>query len=66
VARPDCRWLLLQGDADELVDCREVLAWAARFAPPPTVRVFAGGDHFFHGRLHELKTAVEEHFRAAG
>ena len=66
VSRPDCRWLLLQGDADELVDCREVLAWAARFAPPPTVRVFAGGDHFFHGRLHELKTAVEEHFRAAG
>lgn len=65
VRRPDCRWLLVQGDADELVDCREVCAWAGRFEPPPTLRVFAGGDHFFHGRLHELKAAVEAHFRAA-
>jgi uncharacterized protein len=66
VRRPDCHWLLIQGDADELVDCRDVLAWAERFEPPPTVRVFAGGDHFFHGRLHELKAAVAAHFHAAG
>jgi alpha/beta superfamily hydrolase len=66
VRRPDCRWLLVQGDADELVDCREVRAWAERFEPPPTLRVFGGGDHFFHGRLHELKAAVEAHFLAAG
>jgi alpha/beta superfamily hydrolase len=66
VRRPDCHWLLIQGDADDLVDCGEVLAWAGRFEPPPTVRVFAGGDHFFHGRLQELKAAVEAHFHAAG
>jgi alpha/beta superfamily hydrolase len=66
VRRPDCRWLLVQGDADELVECREVRAWAERFEPSPTLRVFAGGDHFFHGRLHELKAAVEAHLRAAG
>jgi alpha/beta superfamily hydrolase len=60
--RPDCRWLLVQGDADQLVDCRDVLAWAQGFAPPPTVRVFPGCDHFFHGRLHELRAVVGADF----
>jgi len=64
--RPDCPWLLVIGDADELVDCAEVRAWAGRFQPPPTLRVFAGGDHFFHGRLQELRAAVGEQLAAAG
>lgn len=65
LSRPDCPWLVVQGDADEVVDCREVLKWAEAFERPPTVRVLAGGDHFFHGRLHELQTLVETHFSAA-
>jgi hypothetical protein len=61
--RPDCHWLIVQGDADALVDCGAVLAWAQAFDPPPEVRVFAGCDHFFHGRLHQLRAAVGAHFR---
>lgn len=64
LARPPCPWLLVMGDADELVDCAEVRAWAARFEPPPTLRLLAGVDHFFHGRLHELRTAVGAHLDA--
>jgi alpha/beta superfamily hydrolase len=64
VPRPAGHWLLVQGDADDLVDCREVLAWANAFQPPPTLRVFAGCDHFFHGRLNELRAAVNEYMRA--
>lgn len=64
LSRPDCPWLIVQGDADEVVDYREVIDWAGRFDPPPTVRVLAGGDHFFHGRLHELRAVVEAHFGA--
>ncbi|MFO1401114.1 MAG: alpha/beta fold hydrolase [Steroidobacteraceae bacterium] len=62
--RPACPWLLVIGDADDLVDCAAVRAWAGQFQPPPALRIFAGGDHFFHGRLQELRTAVGEHLAA--
>ena len=64
--RPACPWLLVAGDADDLVDFGQLRAWAAAFQPPPTLRVLAGGDHFFHGRLQELRAAVSEHLRIAG
>jgi len=64
--RPACPWLLVAGDADDLVDFGQLRAWAAAFQPPPTLRVLAGGDHFFHGRLQELRAAVSEHLRSAG
>lgn len=57
-ARPDCPWLIVQGDADEIVDHRQVTAFAGRFSPPPQLQVLAGVDHFFHGRLRELHDAV--------
>jgi alpha/beta superfamily hydrolase len=60
IVRPDCPWLILQGDADELVDYREVQAFAARFVPPPELRVLPGVDHFFHGRLEDLRTVLSE------
>jgi alpha/beta superfamily hydrolase len=58
ITSPSCPWLIVQGDADELVDWREVQAWAARFTPPPTLRLLPGAEHFFHGRLHELRDAL--------
>ncbi len=60
VRRPDCPWLIVQGDADQLVDYREVQAFAARFVPPPELRVLPGVEHFFHGRLQELRTLLLE------
>jgi len=56
--RPSCPWLVVQGDADEIVDYRQVQAFAAAFMPPPQLRILPGVDHFFHGRLHELHDAV--------
>jgi alpha/beta superfamily hydrolase len=55
---PECPWLIVQGDCDELVSHERVAAWAAGFAPPPRLLVLAGVDHFFHGRLHQLRNAV--------
>ncbi len=57
-ARPDCPWLIVQGDADEIVDAGQIAAFARRFSPPPQLRVLAGVDHFFHGRLRELHDVV--------
>lgn len=57
-ARPGCPWLIVQGDADEIVDHRQVTAFAASFSPPPQLQVLPGVDHFFHGRLRELHEVV--------
>jgi len=57
-SRPQCPWLIVQGDADELVDARDSANWAASFEPPPVLRLFSGGEHFFHGRLNELYEAI--------
>jgi alpha/beta superfamily hydrolase len=66
VTRPACPWLVLQGDADEIVDHRAVQRWAQTFSPPPTLRLLSGVGHFFHGRLPELKDAVTAEAAAAG
>ena len=58
VERPACPWLIIQGTADEVVDYTQVETFAARFAPPPVLRLLPGVDHFFNGRLPELREAV--------
>lgn len=55
---PDCPWLIVQGDADDLVEPATVLAWAAKLVPAPTVKLVPGVGHFFHGRLTELAGLV--------
>lgn len=55
---PACPWLIVQGEADELVDAAQVRTLTADLRPPPTLSVLPGVDHFFHGHLHELKDAV--------
>jgi alpha/beta superfamily hydrolase len=57
---PACPWLVAQGDADELVDHERVLAWTRALDPAPAVRILAGAEHFFHGRLTELRSLLGE------
>jgi alpha/beta superfamily hydrolase len=35
-----------------------VRAWAAGYEPPPEVLVVAAAEHFFHGKLTELRQGV--------
>lgn len=60
IAAPACPWLVVQGDQDELVDHAAVERWLASLAPPdpPRLLLLPGAEHFFHGRLHEVKDAV--------
>jgi alpha/beta superfamily hydrolase len=58
LTRPRCPWLIVQGDQDELVDARLVANWAEATGAGPRLEVLAGADHFFHGRLHDLRDAV--------
>jgi alpha/beta superfamily hydrolase len=63
VARPDCPWLIVQGDRDELIELSAVRAWAASFTPEPQLRVIEGAEHFFHGKLTQLREAILEFVR---
>ena len=58
VAAPKCPWLIVQGDADEIVDAGQVQRWAAGFSPAPQLHMLAGVGHFFHCKLHELGELV--------
>jgi uncharacterized protein len=58
VQPPRCPWLIVQGDNDELVNAVEIQTWAQSLDPPPQLSVLAGVDHFFHGRLNELREVV--------
>ncbi len=58
VARADCPWLVVQGDRDDLVDFATVQAWVAAYVPPPDFAAMRGAEHFFHGRLGELRAVV--------
>jgi len=62
---PSCPWLIVQGDADDVIEPRYVLDWAGKLGPAAEVRVLPGAGHFFHGRLHELKQAVLTYMKAA-
>lgn len=57
-AQPDCPWLIVQGDEDELVEIDETVEWIDSLDPGPELLVVPGAEHFFHGRLHELREAV--------
>ncbi|MGH8272273.1 MAG: alpha/beta hydrolase [Gammaproteobacteria bacterium] len=52
------RWLLVQGDSDEVVAPQAVLDWARTLKNGPEVQVFADTGHFFHGELTALRERV--------
>src|SRR5262245_14775880 len=56
---PRCPWLVVQGLEDELVDSRAVRAWAGAQQGAVQLVELDGVDHFFHGRLNELRTVIE-------
>jgi hypothetical protein len=57
-SQPQCPWLIVQGDEDELVDVEETVEWVNGLEPGPELLVIPQGEHFFHGRLTELRQAV--------
>lgn len=62
VEAPSCPWLLIHGDADDVVPAAPVLEWSRKFTLPPRIVLVPGVGHFFHGRLQALTEAVEDAF----
>jgi alpha/beta superfamily hydrolase len=61
---PRCPWLVVQGDADDVVDPKAVINWVNGLVPKPRLVVLPGVGHFFHGRLRELRDAVVDAIRS--
>jgi alpha/beta superfamily hydrolase len=52
--------LLIHGEQDEVVPLADVLNWARPQQLP--IVVLPGAEHFFHGRLNQIKQIVLQHF----
>lgn len=62
IENPRMPWLLLQGDADDVVSPRATFDWVAGLKHKPKLVVLNGAGHFFHGRLNEVRQAVVNGF----
>lgn len=60
---PDCPWLIVQGEADEVVDPAAVFAWAATLPRNAQLVRMPDTSHFFHRRLMDLRGAVKNGVR---
>lgn len=59
IAHPNCPWLVIQGEADEIVDAQAVYAWVEQLKPPPELVRMPDTSHFFHHRLMDLRGAIK-------
>ena len=62
--RPDCPWLIVQGDADDVVEPQAVIDWAGSLSPAASLVMMPQAGHFFHGKLIELKEIVRAEIRS--
>lgn len=60
LATPKCPWLVVQGEADEVVDPAAVYAFVASRAPVAKLARMPDTGHFFHRKLIELRKLVQD------
>lgn len=60
---PECPWLVVQGDEDEVVNVDLVNAWATKLKPPPELVIMEDADHFFHRRIMDLRGLLKNGVR---
>lgn len=61
IKTPVLPWLIVQGEVDEIVSPEAVYAWHQTLQPTPTLIRIADADHFFHGKLIELRQTLITH-----
>jgi alpha/beta superfamily hydrolase len=60
---PECPWLVIHGDEDELTGVDRVNSWVSELKPPPDLVVMKGADHFFHRRIMDLRGLLKNGVR---
>jgi alpha/beta superfamily hydrolase len=59
VEPPPCPWLIVQGEADEVVEPQAVFDWIDSLPVTPELVRMPETSHFFHRRLMDLRGAVK-------
>jgi len=57
---PTCPWLIVQGDADDVIPLGMVAEWVRQLNPAPELKILPGVGHYFHGHLNDLRDVVRE------
>ena len=60
---PTVPWLVVQGEADEIVDAAAVRAWIDAMPEPPEWIPMPDAGHFFHRKLIDLRGAIKHAVR---
>jgi alpha/beta superfamily hydrolase len=60
---PECPWLVVQGDEDEVIHIDEVRQWVDQLDPAPELVVMQEADHFFHRRIMDLRGLLKNGVR---
>ena len=63
IEMPVAPWLVIQGDADEIVEPQAVYDWIASLLRPPELVRMPDTSHFFHRKLMDLRGAVKNGVR---
>jgi uncharacterized protein len=58
---PNCPWLVVQGDEDDVVSPEAVFKWAEGLDQDADLIVMEGTGHFFHRRLMDLRGLIKNH-----
>ena len=59
IEAPSCPWLIVQGEADEVVEPQAVFDWIDSLPVTPELVRLPETSHFFHRRLLDLRGAVK-------
>ncbi len=61
--QPPAQWLVIQGDADEIVDPQGVYDWLDTLEQQPELVRMPDTSHFFHRKLIDLRGAIQHGVR---
>jgi len=61
---PEVPWLVVQGDADEIVDAQAVYDWIDTLPRKPQLVRMVDTSHFFHRKLIDLRGAIQHEVKA--
>ncbi len=64
IALPDCPWLIVQGEEDEVVEPQAVFDWVDALPQRPELVRMPETSHFFHRRLMDLRGAIKHAVRS--
>ena len=60
---PQCPWLVVMGEADEIVEPQAVFDWIDLLPRKPVLVRMPDTSHFFHRKLIDLRTAIQDNVR---